>query len=121
MKKLPWPEITVAVLVLIAGLGVFAWAHRDEGELEETKRRGEQIVGALESFRARTGAYPDSLPQLVPEYIAAIEQPVWGTQQWRYRLLPEQRTVFQISVSKNSSGYPSLNYDHAVGRFVVNN
>jgi len=119
MRKLPWPEITIVVLVLAAGLGVFLYAHRDQDDLEGTKDRGEQIVTALEAYRSAEGEYPDSLPQLAPRFVPQVEPPLWGMQQWRYRLVSAE--IFQLSVPKNETGYPALNYDVYLGRFVLNN
>jgi len=126
-KKLPWPEITVGLGAVLIAAAVFAWAHRDEGELEDSKARGAVIVQALESYRAEQGSYPDSLPQLVPVHLPEIEPPTWGLQQWRYRrLLPrteqaQGREFFQLSVAASESGYPVLYYDIAAERWVLNN
>ena len=37
--------------------------------------RAEQLIAAAEKFRARNARYPDTLEQMVPEYIAAIPRP----------------------------------------------
>lgn len=84
-SKLPWPEILVTALVVLAGAGVYLYAHRDEGALEESKRRGEQLVEALRAYESAHGTYPDALADLVPEHIETIEPPTWGLQRWRYR------------------------------------
>jgi hypothetical protein len=130
MKKLPVAEIVVITLALLAGVGVFWWAHRDHGQIEETKERGVVIVGALESYRERHGTYPAALAELVPDHIARIEAPVWGLERWRYRrFTPEDvatgagrdEVYFQLSVAANQSGYPVLYYDYTARRWVLNN
>jgi len=40
--------------------------------MDETFRRGDEIVVALSAFRTRHERYPDSLPQLVPQYLSKI-------------------------------------------------
>lgn len=118
-------EIVVLLLAVTAGIGVYAYAHRDEGRLEDSKQRGAAIVEALERHRAETGAYPEMLDDLVPRYIAAIEQPTWGLQRWRYRTYSPDEAggaqYFQLSVAAQESGYPVLFYDFTAGRWVLNN
>jgi hypothetical protein len=150
LKKLPIAEIVVVVLALAAGVGVYWWAHRDEGRLEESKERGSVIVQGLESYHARHGIYPESLDDLVPDHAPGIEPPTWGLERWRYRrFTPEDvaaaasaaayspaapgaagvaaatggadRVYFQLSVAANQSGYPVLYYDYTARRWVLNN
>jgi hypothetical protein len=150
LKKLPIAEIVIVVLALAAGVGVYWWAHRDEGRLEESKERGSVIVQGLESYHARHGIYPESLDDLVPDHAPAIEPPTWGLERWRYRrFTPDDvaaaaaaaayspapgeagetaatvgagdRVYFQLSVAANQSGYPVLYYDYTARRWVLNN
>jgi hypothetical protein len=150
LKKLPIAEIVVVALALAAGVGVYWWAHRDEGRLEESKERGSVIVQGLESYHARHGIYPESLDDLVPDHAPGIEPPTWGLERWRYRrFTPEDvaaaasaaayspaapeatggaaaaagadRVYFQLSVAANQSGYPVLYYDYTARRWVLNN
>jgi type II secretory pathway pseudopilin PulG len=144
IRKLPVAEIIVTVLALAAGAGVYWYAHRDQGALEESKERGAAIVEALDSYRAATGTYPADLDDLVPTYIAAIEPPTWGLERWRYRRYTPAEVVagatapatgaepapveasadevyFQLSVAANETGYPVLYYDYAASRWVINN
>ena len=130
---MPWPEIAVITLVLAVGGGVFLYAHKDEDSLEESKRRGADIVRALAGYRTDHGTYPDQLSTLLPDYIDAVEPPTWGVQQWRYRTYAAGSTAvqepvqtdderyFQLSVAANESGYPVLYYDFRTGRWVLNN
>jgi type II secretory pathway pseudopilin PulG len=85
MKKLPVAEIIVVTLALLAGAGVYLWAHSDQATLEETKEVGAVIVQALQAHRADTGTYPADLEALVPAYLERVEQPTWGLERWRYR------------------------------------
>jgi hypothetical protein len=137
-SKLPWPEIIVTALVVAAGAGVYAYAHRDESALEESKRRGEQLVAALDAYQRERGSFPEQLDELVPGHIATVEQPTWGLQRWRYRrystvdAVPStevaaaeaataDRVYFQLSVAADESGYPVLYYDFTARRWVLNN
>ena len=126
-------EIVVTALALGAGAGVFAYAHRDEGRLEESKQRGAAIVQALERHRAEVGDYPPTLAGLVPRYLVAVEPPTWGLRRWRYRRYAAAvvngvtapadggKRYFQLSVAANEQGYPVLYYDIAGRTWVLNN
>jgi hypothetical protein len=85
IRKLPVAEIAVAVLAVTAGVGVYAWAHNDQGALAESKARGAEIVAALESYHGRHGTYPAELAALVPDHLPSVRQPTWGLERWRYR------------------------------------
>lgn len=102
IRKMPWPEIAVIMLVLTVGGGVFLYAHKDEDSLEESKRRGADIVRALAEYRTDLGTYPDQLSTLVPDYIDAVEPPTWGVQQWRYRTYAAGSTAVQEPVQTPS-------------------
>jgi type II secretory pathway pseudopilin PulG len=129
--KLPWAEIVVIGLVVAAGAGVFALAHKDEDLIAESKERGAAIVSALEQYRASAGEYPNALADLVPEHRDDIAAPTWGLRRWHYRgYAPDSvraadpaapRTLFQLSVAADESGYPVLYYDIAARRWVLNN
>lgn len=143
-RRLPVAEIVVVVLALAAGAGVYWYAHRDQGELEESKERGAVIVDALQAYRAQTGTYPESLEELVPVHLPEVAPPTWGLERWRYRrytpaevaaraTVPAEDTApappqdvdddvfFQLSVAANPSGYPVLYYDYVGRRWVLNN
>jgi hypothetical protein len=147
MRKLPVAEIVVVTLALLAGAGVYLWAHSDQATLEESKEFGAVIVQALQLHRAETGTYPEELDALVPAYLPRVEQPTWGLERWRYRrftpaevkaeaIVPadgdaagsrvpdtagDDPVYFQLSVAANPSGYPVLYYDYTARRWVLNN
>lgn len=134
-RRLPVPEIVVTALAIAAGVGVYWYAHRDEGALEESKARGAAIVQALEAYQTDTGVYPEALDRLVPSYLPGIEPPTWGLERWRYRRFTptevmtapdadpggDEYVYFQLSVARNESGYPVLYYDYTARRWVLNN
>lgn len=136
-SRLPWPEIVVTALVIAVGAGVYLYAHRDEASLDESRRRGADVVQALAAYRADRGTYPEQLPMLIPEYASAVEPPTWGLRRWTYRTYvgtPEAMAdsasdagtrdapvYFQLSVAANESGYPVLYYDFQTRRWVLNN
>jgi hypothetical protein len=134
--RLPWPEIVVTTLVIAVGAGVFLYAHRDESSLDESRRRGADVVRALAAYHADRATYPERLSMLVPEYASAVEPPTWGLREWSYRTYvaspaavadsaaagaPDAPVYFQLSVAANESGYPVLYYDFQTRRWVLNN
>jgi type II secretory pathway pseudopilin PulG len=105
MRKLPITEIVVIALALAAGVGIYWYAHRDEGRLAESKERGAVIVAGLEAYRDRHGTYPDELQQLVPTYAPRIEEPTWGLERWRYRrFTPDDVAVMAGAAADTTAG-----------------
>lgn len=100
MKNLPWAEILVIGLVIGLGAGVYLYAHRDEGNLEESKDRGAELVTALTAYMDVHGTYPEQLDDLVPDHVPEVRPPVWGLERWRYR----RYTPASVSVPAPSSG-----------------
>lgn len=123
IRKLPWAEIIVAAAVVSAGAGVYLYAHRDEGRLEESKRVGAEVVAGLIAYHSDEGTYPERLDELVPQYLPEVPPPTWGLERWSYeRYSPADDIVyFRIAVAANESGYPVLYYDLAASRWVLNN
>lgn len=118
MKKLPFAEIVVVAVVVAAGLGVYLYAHRDAGAIEATRQRGDVIVEALERHRAATGAYPDSLQQLVPAQLDSVPHPVWGTT-WTYRSFQDGAHA-ELAVSE-PDGRLTLRYDFTGRGWALDN
>lgn len=57
--------------------------------IDESLRRGDRIIAALDAYRAEHGAYPETIDALVPGYLAQIERPTVGDQLWDYRVDPK--------------------------------
>lgn len=56
----------------------------DRGKIDETKRRGDMIIRALEQFHSDRGYYPQSLADLAPKHIKELAPPTWGLKEWQY-------------------------------------
>lgn len=75
--------IVVAAIYLLAGCNPSNWNNTN---IAESKKRGECIVAALNSYYGDHGRYPDRLNQLVPKYLRNIDSPVAGDRKWIYEL-----------------------------------
>ena len=53
-------------------------------KLDETERRGDIVVEALEHYREANHEYPEQLSDLIPDYINEISLPAWGLKEWFY-------------------------------------
>jgi len=99
-RRLPhvrWFIIGVAVAVLAAAVGGFLYGrsfwkvHWYEPSRLETRKgppfdAGRVIIQAIEASNSRHGKYPESLSDLVPEFLESIPKPGWGIDKWEYGL-----------------------------------
>jgi hypothetical protein len=60
------------------------WAGWSKQQIDESKRRGNDIIAALEAYKKEQSAYPERLDMLVPKYLPKIEPPVVGGPVWHY-------------------------------------
>lgn len=58
-------------------------------DMVQTDRAGIRTMIALERHRLATGAYPETLEQLAPKYLAELPVDVWTGEPLRYRALAE--------------------------------
>lgn len=103
---------------LLLGVAVYAYAHKDVGDVEAAKAQGAALVAALEAYRAEHGEYPASLEALTPDPLPRIDPPAWGLG-WNY----ERRSDppgFQLVVPANASRFPLLYYDPVTRGWVLN-
>jgi hypothetical protein len=76
--------------------------------INESKVRGDGIVAALKAYRGTRGAYPDSLSELVPEFLKVIPNPTAGTREWKYvRDKPGQGAYYTLAFGSYRSA-PSM-------------
>ena len=117
--------LITAILGCALAYGTWEWGRslgraeaREESESQsfgdpvltaETKRRGEDIARALETYRAKHGAYPKVLRELVPEFLPRINPPVAGRTEWSYGV-DAAGTRFQIGFAVGDHQYPATWY-----------
>lgn len=70
-------SVMTVCLLCVAGCG------RRHG-LEETERRGDTIIVALEKYFADQAQYPPFLNDLTPQYLQEVPAPTWGLETWEY-------------------------------------
>ncbi len=88
-------------LIAVATLsGCESWS---EHSINESKRRAEPIVAAIEAYIADHGGPPTTLDELVPKYITSIKPPTAGSKEWEY--LPDERS-FALSFGCGQDCYP---------------
>ena len=82
-KKLAGPLYTILVTALLISISALAQSVDFH---QETEKRAERTVHAIEAYYAREGSYPDGLSQLSPWYAVSIPKPmiIYG-QEWCYQ------------------------------------
>ena len=94
-----------AVALLVATISAVALVTQSEiGDRQEARaqERGDLLAQALESHKARTGAYPASLDQLTPRELPTVLDTGIGA--WR-----KQPFLYSVDAEKvYSLGYPSM-------------
>lgn len=55
-----------------------------------------QVRTALETFRNRTGPYPESLQSLVPDDMESIPIPNWGSKEWYYQRTSSSSYILSV-------------------------
>jgi len=63
---------------------VFAGCEADKSSIASDKLVGDQIIAALEKYKAQRGSYPDVLSELEPDYVGHITPPRYGEKKWNY-------------------------------------
>ena len=76
---------TVMLTLIALMLYVFWPTTWTPDRIARSKEIGNRIIDAIERFHSDHGQCPESLTQLVPDYIDKIEMPVAGSGRWDYR------------------------------------
>lgn len=113
--------VTAAIMVVgVVSTSVallYLWREVASGETWEADdirasiNRGEHLIHAIHQFQKENGRYPTALSELQPNHVTHILPPIAGTRSWRYST---NGTDFFLHFSP-SGGYPSWNYDSALG------
>ena len=61
------------------------------GKVDESKRRGDLVVQAIELYQNENDEYPQQLDDLVPKYIGTLPLPTAGACKWEYSRSTEPR------------------------------
>jgi hypothetical protein len=77
------PRIRFHILAVLVSLALSGCGANTRSVAHDLKH-GDEIVAALEKYRAERGHYPDTLGELEPNYIAHIKQPRYGEHRWDY-------------------------------------
>ena len=87
-EKLRITAIGKAMFLILSSSCLFAGcggnADWTADRIEQSERRGDDVVRALESYHSKNGKYPNALVQLQPEFIRVIAPPLAGRQKWDY-------------------------------------
>jgi hypothetical protein len=78
--------VAMAAFVIVAALGILALRlmFSRTREFRAQARAGQPIVRAVEEYRKRTGVYPQSLTELVPQYLPNVpDLPDKEDSKWR--------------------------------------
>jgi hypothetical protein len=70
--------------VLFCLVVLLASCEPNKTSVPNDKLIGDQIVAALEKYKATRGSYPDVLSELEPAYIGHITSPRYGERKWDY-------------------------------------
>ena len=74
--------VAVCFLALLLVLAVVLYSEDNAAIGRRNEAKGQQIVQALEQYKAAKGAYPPTLDALVPMYIGRIPRP--DSAEWLY-------------------------------------
>lgn len=114
------------LIPIVLGLLFYGYLVFDECRInqkyKETFELAKQIVASIEKYNQENGKYPQSLEDLIPEYIDGIKPPTWGNSGWVYGLEP-QGFYFCIGYGKIKDDpildlYPIIFYDYS-GKYWI--
>jgi hypothetical protein len=103
--------LVAAAIMVVVGC---AQRHRIEWhkrEIEETKRRGNLIIQAIDAFHLDHKTYPKSLSALSPKYLSEIPQPAWGLKSWKYETTADGKAdgfVLRVDESEDTGNGDAL-------------
>jgi hypothetical protein len=84
LKHWGWVLLANVILFAIGVIALIAVDLIERRNLRATVRAGDEIVDALEGYRATEGRYPQSLEELIPKYLSSIPAARWGLKTWQY-------------------------------------
>ena len=103
---------TIQIVTILFATCVFFASCSDDWSMaryEESKRRGNRIIEALDQYMEDHSLYPDDLAILVPEYLDTIEPPVAGNKKWVY-WINESKKIFNLGFEDDLESKPECWY-----------
>lgn len=105
--------LCIAMLVLIATVVtlVLVWPSStandrwDDEAQQLTIERAQPIIRAIDAYRVDHADEPDSLDELVPEYLDELPAPLVGGQVWEYH---NTRGSYELTVPSSNPEPPSF-------------
>ena len=102
---------TCIVLLLSVTTLVLIWPRStandrwDDEAKQITIERAQPIIHAIDAYRAAHPDEPDSLNDLIPEYLDELPSPLVGGQKWQYH---NTKRSYELSVPSSNPEPPSL-------------
>lgn len=103
--------ITIFVLIATVVILVLVWPEStrsdrwDEEAQLLTIERAQPIIKAIDAYRVDHADEPDSLDDLIPEYLEELPLPLVGGQAWEYH---KTKRSYELSVPSSNPNPPSL-------------
>lgn len=102
-------RIVLTALLVALGIPMVRLAMRQSGistdlqpytpeRYAETRRRGEELIAALGTWKAREGRYPERLADLLPSDVSEFKPPLVGDGVWNYRRPSPEQFVLNFFV-----------------------
>jgi hypothetical protein len=85
-----WSYKQAPIGIVFTNSNMYSGAH--EALVRGDQSLGNEIVAALEKYRAEMRKYRDRLSDLIPDYIAEIKSPRYGAKKWSYNNHPDRDT-----------------------------
>ena len=92
--------IKTAVLVLV-GVFIMGFDFLDD---KTAKNKAEDIAMVCESYKAKTGAYPESFKELIPAYLKSVPAAKF-TIMWRHYRIEDSKIMFVREPGMLASAY----------------
>ena len=102
MIRFIWSHLFIILIIIIAVV-VLKLTPSTVKPIEQTKKIGNEIKGALEEYAQKHSKYPKNLNELVPEFLPEINNPRWGMKKWSYSIQSEDYWIPCDNWSSSSS------------------
>jgi len=103
-------KIVVLAVGLLLASTISACSNWTKENINESRRRGNEIISALEAYRAKHQSYPAKLEELVPMYLSEIKSPLAGNGQWKYVTGGNEGKGFYLGFEGNDPDTDPVSY-----------